>query len=208
VSSRGLGIVRNFADVTRIVNRLIYGGALPSRYDDVAVPAILAKVGPTRAPTFALFRSDSAASQGVWAYQFDGSAVQEVHFAIQLPHRYAEGTMLYPHVHWAPTNADAGNVVWELEYTLANISGTFGLTALSYCTGTAGVAYQHTLTEFAGITATAATMSALLLGRLARLATAGGDTYSGQAALFSVDLHIEIDEHGSQLKEAKWVTRG
>ena len=67
-----------------------------------------------RPPDFGVFRD------GVRAWSFPSNAEKELFGSWQVPHNYAEGTELRPHLHWAVNTTTAtGNVVWKLEWTVA-----------------------------------------------------------------------------------------
>ena len=171
-------------------------------WDDLRVSAQATKVGAT-APGWVAF----LAAGNLLTYGFDGGGVrvEEVHFNVQLPHSYKHGSDIYPHVHWSPTTANAGNVVWQLEYTWANINGTFGAatTIASTADAAGGTAWVHNMATFAAITGTGKTLSSMLVCRLFRDGSHGSDTYADDAALLEFDIHYEMDTVGSRQVAAK-----
>ena len=82
--------------------------------------------GGVNDPNLVQVKDNGSGSTGVYTYQFDNNTEEELFFAAQIPHAWKEGSNIYPHVHWYPTNTDTGNVIWGLEYTWANVNGTFG----------------------------------------------------------------------------------
>jgi hypothetical protein len=190
----------------------LYGSAIA--WDDLRFPALDTKLGGSKDPGFAVFKTNGAGSQGVFLYWFDKNTEEELYFVAQLPHRWAQGTDLEVHCHWVPAATAAGagtDVCWGLEYTWVNINGTFGNTALIYGdeqsngateTLTAG---KHYLTELGTISGTGKTLSSMLVCRIFRDAggTGGTDDYDDDAGLLEVDFHIQIDSFGSDDEYAK-----
>lgn len=181
----------------------IYGAA----WDDLRVPVNeVTRLGTTD-PDWVQFKDDGGTSVGVYALAFDGGGTrdEEVMFSVQLPHAWREGSAIYPHVHWSPTDATAGNVRWVLEYTVAAVNGTFGNTTLIAVNDASDqVAGKHQKAIFAPIDMTGKPLSTMLVCRLMREATDAADTYDGHDALmFEVDFHYEIDRPGSRQQYIK-----
>lgn len=190
-------------EITTILTQVLQGASLPPRWEALRMPATAVHAAGSNQPSFAVFASDSAGSTGVFTYLFDSSTANEVFFHLQLPHAYKLGSNLRFRVHWAPTDADTGYVLWGLEYTLANVSTTFGDTLILEATATAhGAARFHHLTELGENTASDTLIAAMLLCRLYRKGSS--DTYAGKAALLEFDVHYQLDELGSQLEYSKW----
>jgi hypothetical protein len=186
----------------------LYGTA--TMWDDLRVSADTTKLAGSKDPGYAVFKTDGAVSQGVFLYWFSDSTEEEVYFSVQLPHAWAEGTDIKPHVHWvaASTAVAAGtDACWGLEYTWANINGTFGNTALIYGdeqtngateTITAG---KHYITALPTISGSGKTMSSMLICRLFRSVSPPIPGYTddlvGDAGLLEIDFHIQINSLGS-----------
>jgi Concanavalin A-like lectin/glucanases superfamily len=149
----------------------------------------------------------SGATRGVYAYYFDQDSVEELHFTIQMPHTWNVGTDLHPHLHYVGTDAgETGNdVVWGLEYTVADVFGTFGNTTIISDPDTAGAPYVHEIGSFSsdidmsGITG----VSAMIVGRIFRDGSNASDTYDAPVGLLEVDFHIQKDTLGSQNEFSK-----
>lgn len=174
-------------------------------WDDLRISGASARLGAT-APTLSAFLGAGS----IKALTFDSGQHDEVHFEVQMPHDWKEGTAIYPHVHWAPTTADAGNVVWQLDYTWASRNGTFGAstTMASAATAAGGTAWVHKMTDLlAGglnyIAGTGQTVSSMLVCRLHRDAGAGADTLAAGVAFLEFDIHYEKDTLGSRTATAK-----
>lgn len=92
----------------------------PLLWDDLQLLGT-ARLGAS-APTLASYRG------GIYGLEFSASATNEVHGSIELPHTYAEGTDLVPHVHFttASTNAAGGGVRVGIEYCTSERSPALG----------------------------------------------------------------------------------
>lgn len=165
-------------------------------WDDLRTPVNDLKVPGEKAPTW----TDYLGSQ---VLAFSDQAVEaneeRVYFTIQLPHDYAEGTNITPHVHWTPSNTDGGNVRWLLTYSWANIAGNFPAETPIYAVGAAGiVADHHIMTNYDAIVGTGKTISSMLLCKLQRNSSNALDTYTGSAYLLEIDFHYQKDDIGSK----------
>lgn len=147
--------------------------------------------------------TDSAASGGVHTYLFDPTIEQSLSFTAQLPHGYVLGSEIYSHFHWAPMTADAGNVVWGIEYTIQDINGTFANTTVLTATGAASGAKKHSLTAISTAIPGQSSLSSMMIGRLFRQAGSASDTYAFDAALLEWDMHIQMDQLGSHSEYVK-----
>ena len=47
---------------------------------------------------------------------------ESLHFSVQLPHAWKEGTQIEPHIHYCCSDNSVGNVVWKLEYVIADVT--------------------------------------------------------------------------------------
>jgi len=166
-------------------------------WDDLRIPGLSVTANPSASPTLGAFLG--AGSLQVWRFTGTGVLTEEVFFTIQLPHKYKEGTDIIPHVHWTPTDANAGDVVWQLEYTWQNINGTFGAsTTITVTDSTNTTAWEHLVASFSAITGTNMDISSILVCRLFRDPAHGSDTYTSDAAFLEIDFHFEIDTIGSR----------
>jgi hypothetical protein len=123
----------------------------------------------------------------------------------QFPHSMKIGSSIYPHVHWSPTTAGAGDVLWRLEYIHANINGVFAgtyeeLTALDTASG---VANTHQIISFDPIVGTTIGLSSIMCWKLSRIGGDSTDTYGADARLLEFDIHYEIDTMGSREEYVK-----
>lgn len=95
--------------------------SLPELYDDVRVPATAVQGGGVKDPDF----GSVLPAGNLRTWRFDKNVVEELFFVVQFPHSFKEGSTIYPHIHWMPVDTDTGSVVWGLEYSWADVNGTF-----------------------------------------------------------------------------------
>lgn len=171
-------------------------------FDDLMFPAT--GINPSGSPTAPVLDNNNG-----WL-QFDPSTQQVIAIQVQLPHRWKEGSSLYPHVHWSKSTYDSGNVVWQLEYKWLPIGQTMDVdwtvTTVStpiVATPDTNTARKHLISSFPIITTTNKKISDMLIIKLSRLATDIADTYASIALLFQFDIHIEIDSMGSNFEFIK-----
>lgn len=140
---------------------------------------------------------------------FDGvTTLEQVFFTIQMPHCWKQGSTIYPHVHFSPTSTNSSDtnsrtVRFSLEYTWANINGTFGASSTLHMDSQGFVPntsqWKHLLaTNATGIDGTGKTLSSMLVCRLYRNPAATEDTYPQDVAFLQFDIHYEIDSLGSE----------
>jgi len=132
-----------------------------------------------------------------YGYDFDASTMEQAYFIAQFPHSRKSGTNVDTHFHWQTADANAGDVVWCIEYTWANINGQFG--AVSYeCNvdSATGDATQHLMTPQGEISGSGFGSSSIMKGRLFRNATDPRDTYANDALLLEFDIHYKVDKLG------------
>jgi hypothetical protein len=171
----------------------------PPRWDDLRVPLTSTVAGGANDPTLAAFRGT------VRSWSFSNLVIQELFFIAQLPHYYKTGTDIFPHVHWSPSDAGAGNVVWGLEYSVnpsAEAGGTFPApNTIQVIQAAAGVQYQHQRASMPAILGVGMRISAVLIGRLFRNTV--GNTYASAAFGHEIDFHYQIDNIGSNNQTTK-----
>lgn len=146
-----------------------------------------------------------------YLFQFDHGDL--VAIELELPHSYAEGTDLIPHVHWTPHAvgvAESGHTVnWRFDYKVAPLDGVFSAVATidltDTCLGVNGQAQKANPVGGAVISGSGLTISSVLKGVLYRLA---GDTFSTvlnqRPALVHFGLHALMNSHGSASQTKKW----
>lgn len=154
----------------------------------------------------AFMRNAGGTSMGVYLWMFAPNQEEELHFTVQIPHDYKEGTALYPHVHWttATGTPSGSNVVWGLEYTLIAVGGSFPNTTIittntlvSECGTPSGTA-QHLISGFSSVSGAGIGISSVLVCRLFRATGDAADTFPNDVGLLGFDIHYEQDTQGSR----------
>ena len=194
------GTIANYTSTEADGTQVFVGNA--TTWDDLRVQ-ILTRVGGT-APTFT---SNFAGNANLYYYAFATGTTNSVYFEVQMPHSWA-GTKIYPHVHCSPTTVNSGTVRWILEYTWANIDGTFSSSSTYNmdATFTSSTAWKHYLATNTGITPSTGTqdgISTMMICRLYRVGGGTGDTYAANAALIAFDIHYEQNTTGSRTPTTK-----
>jgi hypothetical protein len=133
---------------------------------------------------------------------FAPSTTDAGHFSVQLPHGYANGYDIYPHVHFTPVTsiANGETVTFRLTYTSGNVGGSFPAVStvnMTYTndTGSAVAADSHLIAGGATITGTTFAASTVIYCKIERPA---GDTHNGVAYLLSADFHVPYNRLGSE----------
>ena len=165
-------------------------------YDDVRVPLTTARTGPT-VPDFVAFRD------GLLQWRLSHTGTTEfLYFACQLPHGYAPGTELYPHVHYSlgANHADnSGAVVqFDLSVTAASVNEAFPAAQTINMTSTvAGADYNHQVAfSSSPLDGSSLTESSMLLCALRRGNTITGNPQVG-AFVLEFDFHILMEKSGT-----------
>ena len=147
----------------------------------ITIPIEGVKQGAT-APTPAIIGNYSV-------LQFNGSTanVDEAYTSFHVPEDWASGTDILVHVHWAPVNANAGNVKWQITYTAtaSNAGELISAAGTTINSIDAASTTQDELLESPDMTILAANIAAEdTLGiRIFRDPVDGQDTYGSAASL-------------------------
>jgi hypothetical protein len=143
-------------------------------------------------------------STAIYVRAFDGNATTEQIFgAMEINHDYKEGTDLYPHVHWAPTDANSGNVVWQLTYEIREGTTVAETDTITVTDAAGGTAWEEMRADFDAIDGTGITIGYQFVFRLFRDPGHASDTYAHDAALLTFGLHYQVDGWGSRSLTAK-----
>jgi len=179
--------------------RLVGNGTV---FDDLMFPAT--GINPSGSPTAPVLDNNNG-----WL-QFDPNIQQVIAIQVQLPHRWKEESLLYPHIHWSKSDYAAGNVVWQLEYKWLPIGDvmdtdwtTTSISTPISATPDTNTARKHLISSFPEIDTTNKHISDMIIMKLSRLATDSADTYSSNALMFQFDIHYEIDSFGSNIEFSK-----
>jgi hypothetical protein len=128
---------------------------------------------------------------------FPEDTTEMVGIIVQMPHQWAPGTTIFPHVHWRQTENQ--NVDWRIAYKWWNI-GDLEPTGYSYCvistrTQVYQAGTQHQLsTNTNGISGLGKTLSSILMIKLYRKS----DNSTGEQQLLQFDIHYMINKLGSR----------
>lgn len=159
-------------------------------WDDIRSSFFGARLGQgVNAPTWTVLQG------GVYGYTFSASAMNEAWLSFHIPHSYAPGTVLYPHIHWASVGTNTGTVRWGIEYTLAkgyNQQAFPAVTTIYLEQASVATALQHRIVESGTIPATNIEPDALIIARVFRDAAHANDTLTDATFCFEVDLHFQI----------------
>jgi len=178
-------------------------------YDDLRVDGSRVQNSGVTAPAWAVFVG------GLYSNFFENTKDQSVYFNVQMPHAWKEGSDLAAHVHWTTkptaTAPGANRVLWGIEYQWVNIASNIlgtNSTSTGYAVitpnGTTLDAGEHAITPVGTISGSGMTLSSVLVCRVFRTGSdATYDTYTGDAALLSIDFHFQIDSFGSSTEYTK-----
>lgn len=189
MTARLLGLEQRVDDLERLETPLV-----PSPdnlyYDDFRVPATA--VNPPG------LISDPGWDDTNVGWLFDANSTEQLQVIVQLPHSWAEGSDIEPHVHWQPTTTNTGNVLWRMEYKWVNIDdvdpGTF--TTVNQTQAGSGAVNTHQLMSFGTISGAGKTASSIISIKLSRVGGDASDTYTADARLKEFDFHYAIDSFG------------
>ena len=136
---------------------------------------------------------------------FDAAGTEIVVGQAQFPHAKKLDSEIHPHVHWAPTSTNTGNVFWRFEYQVADINGLFPgvYTVLDSVATSSGVVGKHQIDELGTIDTTGFYISAMMIWKLSRIGGDVLDTYTADARLLEFDIHYRLDEIGSTEEYSK-----
>lgn len=174
-------------------------GVLPGQLyaiDDLRFPA--QAINPSGGGTF-----DADVDDTTGLLLFDDGREEYAAITAQMPHAWAAGSPIDPHVHWLQDAA--GGVAWRLDYAIVDIGDTlasFPPTYASLGPVSAGVVpytsgVVHQLTPLGTLDMSGYGESTMLLLRLARVDDNPGDTKSGDAIVMEFDIHYRKDKFGT-----------
>lgn len=120
---------------------------------------------------------------------------------LQLPHRWKEGSTIFPHVHIH--QAANQNPVFKLDYRWINFGEAVPATWSTYVMDSLATAYTSgtisNILKGAGISGAGKTISSILQMKLYR----DDNVYAGDVLAMSFDIHIECDSLGSNAEYTK-----
>lgn len=140
---------------------------------------------------------------------FAGNADNLIAGIAQLPHAWAQGTALSPHVHLLADAAASGNQRWKIEWEFVPIGDTWDG---STYTGSEIVTFDsgsnqstHKLVPFADWDMSSfAAVSICVMWRVSRLASSdAADTDTTACTFLEFDIHYQTDGPGSRAEQSK-----
>lgn len=162
------------------------------RWDDMLMSGLAFEKG-TVAPDLIAFGADAEAK----VYGFAPDRTEFMYSIIQFAHRMKAGSEVRPHVHWTPTDAGAGGVVWALRYAWASIGEAFSFTTITADPDAAGgTAWEHQVAALPAIETGKAESSIMVLVLL-RDHDVEGDDYNADAAFLHFDIHYQVEKMGT-----------
>ena len=135
---------------------------------------------------------------------FDDASTEIIMGVAQMPHTWKEGSMVSPHIHWIPTDANAGDVLWRFQYELFcnGTPPTQTYTTVDTVVATDSGAYA--LLNVGEIDMTGFEVSCMIAWRLSRIGGDVLDTYGSDAKLYEFDIHYLKDSLGSEREYTKY----
>lgn len=162
-------------------------------WNDVRVPVSLLRA-PGAKPDYGVW------TNGLNATLFDSGGTESVYSELQTPHGMSTNNTygIRFHLHWTGIGTPAwgsSNVVWGLEYTVANPGVVFPASTTVYTTNGLVSKGYHAIAHI--VTITNVTESAVISMRLFREGGNSSDTYPTDAIGLSFDAHYPAINLGS-----------
>ena len=179
--------------VTISSNGITFAGTAKP-WQELRISPTALKVGQDLAPAFGDFVG------GLKTYLFeDTNKVQQVYFEVQLPQGIDLTTDIIPHLHYAPAATSANPVQFFFEYAIADESQIYSTTTTISGAQAAGTALEHNILKLGTIDISTVSDNAMLICRLYRDATDGGDTFADDIALLQLNVHYKLSTLGSAI---------
>lgn len=171
-------------------------------WDDLKVAASSVKLPASQTPTW------TAMGNGYllcFADQATEGNEERVSFLTQMPHKYAEGTDIKPHVHFQLEDDTDCNVRWELTCDWTNVKGTVDdVGAVTADCESGGATTDHEVCGLGTYTGTGKGLSSMFNCTLRRKSSHANDTCNSKdACLMEADFHYQIDTLGSRQEYRK-----
>jgi len=131
---------------------------------------------------------------------FDAGTDEWVFYEWEVPENYHTGSDFKIRFYWAPTDANAGDVVWGIEYTIVTPENDEVLTAATttdtITDSTQTLANELLKSDFITISGTGVQPGDIISMRVYRDADSGADDYGSDAALVHLGLYFQVDRNG------------
>ena len=182
-------ISQNLTQILGRLHRFAIGGSIDSPeygWKDMTTALSAGRAVGANTPTWGTFRD------GLEAYGFSASTMNEVWLVFHPNHDIIEGENFFFHVHWAPNTTDTGVVRWGFEYTIAKgfDQEAFPASTTVYVEETiaSDKQYRHIVSEVAtGIPMPE--VDSLIQLRIFRDAAHANDTFTGEVFGLTADIH-------------------
>lgn len=177
---------------------LLLGSAWPNQVDeDLRFPANA--INPIGSG------SDPSRDANTGLLVFAAGADKLIAGVFQLPHGWAAGSAITPHIHVLCTTASTNVSKWRLDYKAVNINGVLAADygAGMYTTGEVQTftnpnsVRKHVVFSFPAITMTGLTESAIVVWKMTRLAADNTDL--GDIVLLEFDVHYKVEKLGKNI---------
>ena len=131
---------------------------------------------------------------------FSGSQENVIAGVAQMPHSWAVGTALRPHIHWSKPVGSSAAVTWEFYYrhlgSAGDVAGAWvGPVVGTLAAGDQTVTNNQLLTTFGTVDMTGKVESTMLCWQLRRQGAA--DANNGTARLLELDFHYQTNKRGT-----------
>lgn len=166
-------------------------------WDDLFFPFTTGQHGVAGYPPF-------IADSNYYEFTTDTTGVSQcvIYFIVQMPHRWKEGSNLYPHVHYKHTTS-AGTPTFRLRYKWYEGMGSTSNQAVKYYTMNQTTGTTNNTLQMAygtgSISGAGKTISSILICQVYLVSTTG----AAPVLTYQMDIHIEIDSFGSRTETTK-----
>jgi len=168
---------------------VVQSGVLVEGYRDIEGTVVARSTGPGN-PSW------SRMGTSVF-YNYKVDVGDQFWIDFHIPHDYVPGSDLYFHVHWIPSGTNVQPTAWSFDYTIAkghqqgaasvfDIAG--GGSTITVTSGAAGTAWEHHITETAGINSANLEVDGIVKIRVTRISNGGTDN-TDDIFVPTADLH-------------------
>ena len=192
---RGNGVEMKRVTVEELLRGTGIAACVPV-WDDLRFPAqAVNPVGALAPPAV-----DEVETAFPGTFLFSGSQDQMISGIAQLPHAWAKGTAIRPHIHWSKPTGSASAVTWQLYVRQignpGDVAGAWSnAIAGTIVAGDQETSDNHILSAFGDVAMTDYIESCCLAWRLYRRGTTDAD--NNAVRLFEFDIHYQIDQLGT-----------
>lgn len=139
-----------------------------------------------------------AGLNGLYVLGFDPDVEEEVQIVAVLPPSWKVGSIIKPQMHLINHNSGTGDVIWQIEWTIASTDGVFETpTVVNSITQTINQArHTHSTVIFPDIATSDCDFASAIIIRVSRDATNANDTYASSMGFLSFHMLIENDSVG------------